>query len=203
MEFGDFNFQSLHREMSSLFIFYGSYGNKMLVRLTSGNIEEKVKMIESKWKEFATGHPFEFSFIDADFDAKFRKEQQMGNIFFIFTALALFVACLGLLGLATFMAEQRSKEIGIRKVMGASTHGIVQLLSLEYLKLIGISFILSIPLAYMLITWWLNNFAYKTNLGIISFLAGGIITIVIAIVSVAYHSVKAAYRNPVEALRYE
>jgi putative ABC transport system permease protein len=199
----DFHFQSLHREMSSLFIFYGTSGNKMLVRLTAGNIQKKIKLIESKWKAFAPGQPFEFSFIDADFDAKFRQDQQMGMIFLIFTALALFVACLGLLGLATFMAEQRSKEIGIRKIMGASNPGIIQLLSLEYLKLIGISFVLSIPLTYMLITWWLNNFAYKTNIGILSFLIGGGITLVIALLSVAYHSIRAALRNPVESLRYE
>jgi len=199
----DFHFQSLHREMSSLFIFYGTSGNKMLVRLTTGNIQEKIKLIEAKWKAFAPDQPFDFSFVDADFDAKFRQDQQMGKIFLIFTALALFVACLGLLGLATFMAEQRSKEIGIRKVMGASNPGIIQLLSLEYLKLIGISFLLSIPLTIMLITWWLDNFAYKTNIGVLSFLIGGGITMVISMVSVAYHSIKAAMRNPVEALRYE
>ncbi len=199
----DFHFQSLHREMSSLFIFYGTFGNKMLVRLTAGNINEKIRLIESKWKAFASGQPFEFSFVDADFDAKFRQDQQMGKIFLIFTTLALFVACLGLLGLATFMAEQRSKEIGIRKVMGASNQGIVQLLSFEYVKLVGISFLLSIPISYLLINWWLNNFAYKTNIGVVSFLVGGGITLVIAMVSVAYHSIKAAIKNPVESLRYE
>jgi putative ABC transport system permease protein len=199
----DFHFQSLHREMSSLFIFYGNSGNKMLVRLTAGNIQEKIKLIEAKWKAFAPDQPFDFSFVDADFDAKFRQDQQMGKIFLIFTVLALFVACLGLLGLATFMAEQRSKEIGIRKVMGASNPGIVQLLSFEYMKLIGISFILSIPLTYMLINWWLNNFAYKTNIGVLAFLLGGGITLVIAMISVAFHSIRAAVRNPVESLRYE
>jgi putative ABC transport system permease protein len=199
----DFHFQSLHREMSSLFIFYGTSGNKLLIRLTAGNIQEKIKLIESKWKAFAPGQPFDFSFVDADFDAKFRQDQQMGKIFLIFTALAIFVACLGLLGLATFMAEQRSKEIGIRKVMGASNPGIIQLLSFEYLKLVGISFLLSIPLTYMLINWWLNNFAYKTNIGMVSFLLGGGITLIIAMVSVSFQSIKAALRNPVESLRYE
>ena len=199
----DFHFQSLHKEMSSLFIFYGTSGNKMLIRLTAGNIQEKIKLIEAKWKVFAPGQPFDFSFVDADFDAKFKQDQQMGKIFLIFTALALFVACLGLLGLATFMAEQRSKEIGIRKVMGASNPRIIHLLSFEYLKLVGISFFLSIPLTYMLVNWWLSNFAYKTNIGIVSFLLGGGITLVIAMVSVSYHSIKAALRNPVESLRYE
>jgi putative ABC transport system permease protein len=199
----DFHFQSLHEEISSLFIFYGTVGNNMLVRLAPGNQGEKINQIESKWKELASGQPFDFSFIDADFDAKFRKEQQMAKIFSIFTFLAIFIACLGLLGLATFMTEQRSKEFGIRKVMGASNSGIMRLLSLEYLKLIGISFVIAIPLVYMLINWWLDNFIYKTPFGIIPFIAGGGITVLITLMSVSYQSFKAAFRNPVEALRYE
>jgi putative ABC transport system permease protein len=175
----------------------------MLVRLAPGEVNDKIRLIESRWRELAPGHAFDFSFIDADFDAKFRKEQQMAKMFFIFTFLAIFIACLGLLGLATFMTEQRSKEIGIRKVMGASNPGIVRLLSLEYLKLIGISFVIAIPLVYIVINWWLNNFIYKTSFGIFPFLAGGGITLLIALMSVSYQSLKAAFRNPVEALRYE
>ena len=127
----------------------------------------------------------------------------MGKIIFIFTALAIIVACLGLLGLATFTAEQRSKEIGIRKSLGASSTGIVGMLSLEYLKLIGFAFIIAVPVSYGIINWWLNNFAFKINIGVVSFLIGGSIALIIALLSVSYQSVKAASNNPVDSLKYE
>ena len=110
---------------------------------------------------------------------------------------------MGLLGLATFTAEQRSKEIGIRKAMGASSDSIVKIMSLEYLNLIFISFLIAIPLSYGIISWWLKNFAYQTNIGITSFLLGGVLAVMIAVISVGYQSFKAAARNPVDSLKYE
>lgn len=199
----DFHFQSLRYEMSSLFMFYGTGGNKMIIRLAPGNVGEGIRIIDSKWKKYAAGHPLEYSFIDSDFNAKFRKEHQTGSIISIFSGLAIFIACLGLLGLATFTAELRSKEIGIRKVMGASVPGILQLLSLNYLKLIGVSFLLAIPVSYYLNTWWLNNFAYKAKPGFLVFLAGGAVTALVALVSVSLQSLKAACRNPVDTLKTE
>ena len=199
----DYNFQSLEEEITSLIIFLGTEGNNLLVRLTPGDVNRKINLIQSKWKSFAHGTSFDYSFIADNFNAKFRKEQQLSKIFLVFTCLAIIIASLGLLGLATFTAEQRSKEIGIRKAMGASSDSIVKLMSLEYLKLIFISFIIAIPLSYGMINWWLKNFAYKTNLGVTSFLIGGVIALFIAILSVSYQSLKAASRNPVKALRYE
>jgi putative ABC transport system permease protein len=199
----DYNFQSLEEEITSLVIFLGTEGNNLLVRLTPGDVNRKINLIQSKWKSFAHGASFDYSFIADNFNAKFRKEQQLSKIFLVFTCLAIIIASLGLLGLATFTAEQRSKEIGIRKAMGASSNGIVKLMSMEYLKLIFISFIIAIPLSYGMINWWLKNFAYKTNLGVISFLIGGVIALFIAILSVGYQSIKAASRNPVDSLRYE
>ncbi len=199
----DYNFQSLEEEITSLIIFLGTEGNNLLVRLTPGDVNRKINLIQSKWKSFAHGTSFDYSFIADNFNAKFRKEQQLSKIFLVFTCLAIIIASLGLLGLATFSAEQRSKEIGIRKAMGASSNGIVKLMSMEYLKLIFISFIIAIPLSYGMINWWLKNFAYKTDLGVISFLIGGVIALFIAILSVGYQSIKAASRNPVDSLRYE
>jgi putative ABC transport system permease protein len=121
----------------------------------------------------------------------------------VFTLLAIVIASLGLLGLASFTAEQRSKEIGIRKAMGASPGSIIQLLSMEYLNLVFISFFIAALFSYLIIYWWLKNFAYKTDVGIISFLAGGVIAILIAVLSVSYQSFKAASRNPVDSLKYE
>ncbi len=199
----DFNFQTLRKEISPLIIFPGSQGNLMLVSMTTNDYSGKIGEIEEIWNTIAGGTTFDYSFIDSEFDALYRKDQQLGKIIFIFTALAIIVACLGLLGLATFTAEQRSKEIGIRKSLGASSAGIVRMLSLEYLKLIGFSFIIAVPVSYGLINWWLNNFAFKINIGVLSFIIGGSIAVVIALFSVSYQSVKAANNNPVDSLKYE
>ncbi|HUX56509.1 MAG TPA: ABC transporter permease [Bacteroidales bacterium] len=199
----DYNFQSLEQEITSLIIFPGTEGNNLLVRLTPDDISRKINLIQSLWKSFPNAGSFDYSFISDDFSAKFRKEQQLSKIFFVFTLLAIVIASLGLLGLATFTAEQRSKEIGIRKAMGASSDSIIKMTSLEYLNLIFISFIIAIPLSYGIINWWLKNFAYKTSIGAVSFILGGIIAVLIAVISVGYQSLKAASRNPVDSLKYE
>ena len=199
----DYNFQSLEEAITSLLIFQGKEGDNIVVRLTSGDINNKINLIKSKWKSFPESGSFDYSFISDDFNAKFRKEQQLGSIFLVFTLLAIVIASLGLLGLISFTAEQRSKEIGIRKAMGASSAGIIKLLSMEYLNLIFVSFFIAALLSYLIINWWLNNFAYKTDIGVLSFIAGGIISVLIAILSVGYQSLKAASRNPVDSLKYE
>jgi putative ABC transport system permease protein len=199
----DYNFQSLEEGITSLLVFYGKEGDNIIVRLTPGDINKKINLIESTWKSFPENGSFDYSFISDDFKAKFRKEQQLGKIFLVFTLLAIVIASLGLLGLASFTAEQRSKEIGIRKAMGASPGSIIQLLSMEYLNLVFISFFIAALFSYLIIYWWLKNFAYKTDVGIISFLAGGVIAILIAVLSVSYQSFKAASRNPVDSLKYE
>ncbi len=199
----DFNFQTLRKDISPLIIFPGSAGNLMLVRLSPDNYTEKISQIEQIWNTIQGGTTFDYSFIDAEFDALYRKDQQLGKIIFIFTILAIIVACLGLLGLATFTAEQRSKEIGIRKSLGASSSGIVGMLSMEYLKLIGLAFLIAIPVSYTIISWWLNNFAFKINIGVVSFIIGGLLAVIIALLSVSFQSVKAANSNPVDSLKYE
>ena len=199
----DYNFQSLEEEVTSLLIFYGKEGDNLVVRLKSGDINNKINHIESKWKSFPESGSFDYSFISDDFNAKFRKEKLLGRLFLVFTILAIVIASMGLLGLASFTAEQRSKEIGIRKAMGSSSTGIIKLLSIEYLNLILVSFLIATLLSYIIISWWLHNFAYKTDIGVLSFLTGGIISVLIAILSVGYQSLKAASRNPVDSLKYE
>jgi putative ABC transport system permease protein len=199
----DFNFQTLRKDISPLIIFPGSDGNLMLVSLSPNDYPDKISRIEQVWKSINSGATFDYSFVDTEFDALYRKDQQLGKIIFIFTALAIIVACLGLLGLATFTAEQRSKEIGIRKSLGASSIGIVGMLSLEYLKLIGLAFLIAIPVSYVIINWWLNNFAFKINIGVLSFIIGGLLAVIIALLSVSFQSVKAANSNPVDSLKYE
>jgi putative ABC transport system permease protein len=199
----DYNFQSLEEEITSLLIFPGKEGDNIVVRLTPGDVNKKISHIESKWKSFPESGSFDYSFISDDFNAKFRKEQQLGSIFLVFTILAIVIASMGLFGLTSFTAEQRSKEIGIRKAMGSSSAGIIKLLSTEYLNLVFISFFIAALLSYLIISWWLNNFAYKTNIDTYSFIAGGIISGLIAILSVGYQSLKAASRNPVDSLKCE
>lgn len=199
----DFNFQTLKKEITPLIIFPGSQGNMLLVRIGAGDYKQKIAGIEDTWKKMVTGSPFDFSFVDSDFDALYQKDQQTGMIISIFAILAILVACMGLLGLATFTAEQRSKEIGIRKSLGATSSSIVGLLSTEYIKLLVIAFVLAVPVAYTIIKWWLNNFAYKATIDVLIFVSGGIIVTIIALLAVSYQSIKAANSDPIDSLKYE
>ena len=199
----DFNFSSLKNEIEPLIIFLGDFGNLMPVRLSPGNINEKIKDVEAEWNKIAPGEPFDYAFLDENFDSLFRAEQQLGKIFILFTSLAIFIACLGLFGLASFIAEQRSKEIGIRKAMGASVPSVVVLLSKEFTKLVFISIIFAVPAVIFLMNWWLENFAYKTDIGVMSFVIGGLAALVISWLTVSYQSFRAAVANPTKALRYE
>jgi len=199
----DFNFSSLKSEIEPLIIHLADWGNLMPVRLTEGNINDKVKEIEDGWAEMAPGEPFDYSFLDENFEAQFREEQQLGEIFVLFTTLAILIACLGLFGLATFIAEQRSKEIGIRKAMGASVGNVVVLLTSEFAKLVVIAIALSIAPVILLMNWWLEHFAFKTDIGILTFVIGGSAALAIAVLTVSYQSIKAAIANPTNALRYE
>ncbi len=199
----DFNFLTLKKEVEPLMIHLADWGNLMPVRLTAGNINDKIKEIEQAWNAAAPGEPFDYTFLDENFNSMFRTEQRMGKIFLVFTSLTIFIACLGLFGLATFIAEQRSKEIGIRKAMGASVVSVVFLLSREFSKLVFIAFLLAIPAVIYLMNWWLDNFAYKTDIGVLSFAIGGFAALTISWLTVSYQSLRAAMANPTNALRYE
>jgi putative ABC transport system permease protein len=199
----DFNFSSLHNHIEPLLFTLADWGSLIAVRLEGGGVSDKINEIEGIWKEMAPGEPFDYSFLDENFDALFQAEQQLGDIFIIFTSLAVLIACLGLFGLATFMAEQRSKEIGIRKAMGASVQSVVILLTREFTKLVLIAIVFAIPTVLFLMNWWLESFAYKTDIGVVSFLVGGLGALIIAWLTVSYQSIRAAVTNPTKALRYE
>lgn len=199
----DFNFLSLKKEVEPLMIHLADWGNLMPVRLNAGSINDKIKEIERAWNVAAPGEPFDYTFLEENFNSMFRTEQRIGKIFLVFTSLTIFIACLGLFGLATFIAEQRSKEIGIRKAMGASVTSVVFLLSREFTKLVFIAFLLAIPAVMYLMNWWLDNFAYKTDIGILSFVIGGLAALTISWLTVSYQSLRAAMANPTNALRYE
>jgi putative ABC transport system permease protein len=199
----DFNFQSLRDRVRPLLILLGDFGNDMTVRVRFEDPRKAVQFVESTWKELAPGEPFEFVFLDERFDELYRAEQRLGILFTIFTFLALFIASLGLFGLAAFTAEQRTKEIGIRKVMGASMMGIMGILSLEFVKYIGIAFIIAVYPAYYFISKWLENFAYRVDISIWTFMLSGIFALLVAVLTVSYQSFKAARINPAKTLRYE
>ncbi len=199
----DFNFETLKNEIKPLAIILSPQSNLISIKLASGNLQDRIKLVEDKWKVFAPNAPFEYTFLDQDFAALFKTEQQLGKIFTIFTVLGIFIACLGLFGLSTFAAEQRAKEISIRKVMGASLGSIMTLLTKDFTKLVGISFLISIPLAYYSMSLWLDGFAYKVEIGVITIIASGLSALLITWITVSYQSFKAGNASPVNSLRSE
>lgn len=169
----------------------------------AGNEREIVNFLEQKWKKFVPDYPFRYEFLDEFINNYYQTERKIGKIFGYFTGLAIFIACLGLFGLASFMAERRTKEIGIRKVLGAKVVGIVLLLSREFALWVLIANIISWPLAYVISNKWLQGFAYRINLGWEIFIFSAALALVIAVLTVSYQAVRAAVANPVESLRYE
>ena len=164
---------------------------------------EAVAAIEKLWKDLAPEVPFKYEFLDQNLNAQYTSEKTAGEIFGIFSGLAIFIACVGLFGLAAYTASSRTKEIGIRKVMGASVSNVVMLLSKDFAKLILIAFVLAVPISWYMMNSWLSGFAYHVELGAEIFLFAGLLTLIIAWVTVSYQSIKAAVVNPVRSLRSE
>lgn len=168
-----------------------------------GNPKQAVATIEKLWKQHAANEPLDYGFLDLTFDELFRSEQRMGQLFSVFSGLAIFIACLGLFALAAFTAEQRTKEIGIRKAMGATTGGLTVLLSKEFTRLVIVAFIPAAIAAWFVVNSWLDTFADRVDANPLIFLGSGILAILIAWLTVSFQSVKAAASNPVDSLRYE
>ena len=198
----DFNFMSLKQEVSPLTIRLTEQSNLMTVRLNTDDFNEAVGLIEVKWKEFAPNQPFEFAFLDQNFDELYRSKSRLSVLFSIFTLIAIAIASLGLFGLAAFTAEQRTKEIGIRKAMGASNFNIMLLLSTEFTKYVVIAFALSVVPSYYFISNWLEGFVYKVDISISVFILSGVMALIVALFTVSYQSIKASCVNPTESLRY-
>ena len=199
----NFNFESLHKSVGPLAFFLGKSTGLASFKVKAANVPDLTKRIESKWKEMAQGMPFSYRFLDDSFNEMYQDEQRVGKIALTFSILAILIACLGLFGLATYIAEQRTKEIGIRKVLGASVGGIVQLLSKDFIKLILIAFVIAAPLAWYFMNKWLQDFAFRTNINWWIFLLAGCIAIIIALSTISFQAIRAAIANPVKNLRTE
>jgi len=200
----NYHFRSLRQEIDPLILIYSPGQSRVLfARLRSENIPKTIGYMEDIWKEFAPGHPFNYRFLDDALNNLYRSEQRIGTILKYFSILAIFISCLGLFGLASFMSEQRTKEIGIRKVLGASVSNIALLLSREFTKWVLLANIIAWPVAYIAMYKWLQSYAYSTNIALWSFILSGAMALVIASVAVSYQSIKAAVANPADSLRYE
>ncbi len=199
----NFHFESLRRNIGALSMTLDANSGAASFRLSSENLPALIKQIEAKWKQVAPGQPFSYGFMAEDFDAIYRAEQRIGTIAITFAGLAILIACLGLFGLAAFTAEQRTKEIGVRKVLGASVGSIVTLLSKDFLKLVLIAILIASPIAWYAMYRWLQDFAYKIDIEWWVFALAGLLAVGIALLTVSFQSVKAALMNPVKSLRSE
>jgi putative ABC transport system permease protein len=200
----DFNFKSLRENVPPLVIYLSpNWANTMSIRINTADIPGLLAEVKNKWKTVAPNQQFSYSFMDQDFDAIYRSEQRMGSISIAFTSLAIIIACLGLFGLAAYAAEQRTKEIGIRKILGANVSTIVGMLSKDFIKLVIISIIIATPFAWWAMQKWLESFAYRVDIQWWILAVAGFTAILIAFITISYQSIKAALANPVNSLRSE
>ena len=199
----DFHFSSLHRPIEPLFIFPRGSFNKLLVSFKSSDVRKVLSDTEAVWNRLFPQHPFSYEFLDGEYDALYRQETRAGYIFNSFAILAVFIACLGLVGLASYLVEERNREIGIRKVLGATSFQVMTLFSKDFVMLVLAGFLVAVPVAWYAMGSWLQNFAYRIEIEWSVFLLAGIITILIAIMTVSYQALKAARLDPVDSLRSE
>jgi putative ABC transport system permease protein len=199
----DFHFKSLHERISPLVMVLGKYSGTMIVKTKAQNVAGLLASMKKDWADLKAEAPFTYSFLDERFNNTYQAEQKVGLIMGIFAGLTILVACLGLFGLTTFTAEQRTKEIGIRKVLGASVTSIVSLLSKDFLKLVFIAFVIASPIAWFTMNKWLEDFAYRINISWWIFALAILLTVLITIITVGFRAVKAAITNPVDSLRSE
>ena len=201
----DFNNDNLHRGIEPLIFLYSkNTGFNYYIRI-DGNapVNTTLASIESTFKKYSPAYPFEYSFLDEVFAKEYRTETIIGKLSLIFTAIAILISCLGLFGLAAYSAIKRTKEIGVRKVLGASVSDIVALLSKDFIMLVVIAFVIAAPVAYFIMHRWLQDFAYRTNISLLIFIAAGLLAVMIALATISFQAIKAAIANPVKSLRTE
>ncbi|QCW98816.1 FtsX-like permease family protein [Aggregatimonas sangjinii] len=199
----DFHYESLREDIGALGLYLEDSPGILATKLNSGDFSSTIASIESIWKELAPGQPFSYRFMDEAFNTTYEAEQRLGKIFMVFTILSILIACLGLFGLATFNAQKRTKEIGIRKVLGASVGQITYRLTTDFLKMVVVAILISLPIGWFAMNKWLADFSYRMEMGWGVFAIAALLAVVVAIVTVSYQSIKAAVVNPVKSLRSE
>ncbi|MEE9362029.1 MAG: ABC transporter permease [Cellulophaga sp.] len=199
----DFNYMSLHQKVAPLALRYSQHGKYLSLKVESTNIQQAINHIEQKWAKLVPHRPFLYSFLDESFNSQYEADIKFKNLFAIFSFLAILIACLGLLGLATYSAVQRTKEIGVRKVLGAEVSSIVMLLSKDFMRLVLIAILIATPFSWYVMNIWLNEYAYQIEISWWIFALSGGISLAIAVATVSFHAIKAARSNPVKSLRTE
>jgi putative ABC transport system permease protein len=199
----NFNYESLKQSIGPLSFFLEKNPGLASFKIATTDLPRLLASIEAKWKALAPGMPYSYRFLDESFSEMYREEQRVGRIALLFSIIAIIIACLGLFGLAAFVAEQRTKEIGIRKVLGASVSGLVALLSKDFVRLVAISFVIAAPLAWLAMHKWLQDFEYRITISWTVFLLAGLMALAIAIITISFQAIKAAVANPVKNLRSE
>ena len=199
----DFNWTSAHQKRENVFFRYYGEGRQVSLRVGTGDLPGTISAVEEVYTGLFQGNPFSYSFLDEQFDQQYRKDQRFATLFSVFAGLAILIACLGLLGLASFTAKKRQKEIGIRKVLGASVADIATRLSGQFLKLVALAILVGGPVAYFVTQRWLQNFAYRIDLNPWPFLGAGALTLLIALATISYQSIRAATSNPADSIRSE
>ncbi|MBG0859216.1 MAG: ABC transporter permease [Bacteroidales bacterium] len=199
----DYHQTGMYNEIESLLLAYRPLNNIIYIKLTGSNTEQTLGFIETKWKEIFPGQPYSYTFLSERFSRQFEADEKRGLIFTLFTILAILIACLGLFGLASYMVEHRTREIGIRKVFGASEGVIVRLISRDFLLLILISIIIAVPLAYYFMSSWLQNYVYRTRISILLLILAALLTIVITFLTISYKAYQASVLNPASSIKTE
>ena len=201
----DFNFNSLHYKVNTLsMVVHEEWGfSEMSIKINGANVAQSLKDVERIYADFVTDYPISYEFLDSHFEELYKSDQQMGSVITIIAVLSIFIGCMGLFGLASISIQRRIKEVGIRKVMGASTTELMIILSKNFALMILLSFLLASPLTYMFLSGWLENFAYRIDINPLIFLIGGIVAMVIALATISMHVIRAANANPVKSLQYE
>lgn len=201
----DFNFNSLHYKVNTLeMVVHPDWGyDEMTVKIDGAHMEEAIALVKSVWDKQITSYPFDYTFLDSHFELLYRSDKQMSSVVTIMASLAILISCMGLFGLAAITTEKKTKEVGIRKVLGATESQITILLSKNFAMLIAISFVAVSPMTYWLLYQWLENFAYRITINPIVFLIGGVLSLLIALATISYHTLRSAKANPVKSLRYE
>ena len=199
----DFHFQSLKDEVKPLALNLSKSRSLYAFRFKAEKSQQVINHIENKWQQMSGGQPFLYSFMDDDFEKIYTNEMRLGRIFSVFAILAIFIACLGLFALSSFTAEQRIKEIGVRKVLGASVQSIVLLFTKDFSRLVLIAFLVAVPIAWFAVDYWLQNYTYRTEISLSIYFLAGIATLLIAVLTMSFQSIRAAIANPVDSLKHE